>query len=451
MRFKINHILTGILWGVILFQFPGCGNNISKEGKVIFTLAPLQVVSISDINSNNFRYAKDLKIAMTDQDNAQHSMEILSEDFYSARAPEISFDATQMVFTGQRNEGDVWQIWKMDLKSGDIIQVTSCENNCTDPAWLPDGRIVFSKLIDEYGLNHHALFSIAADGCCEQRLSFQPHDDLNATVLHDGRILFCSQQLYPVPGNTKYLVMRPDGTKAELFYLSENNAEISQVAETQNDVLFAEEGKLMSVKFSRPLHTVNSFGGLRDILIQAVFPVDDQHIMASVKKQTGNAFGIVSMNLEDHQLQDFYFDGADFNALEPVLIKNRELPRKLPSRIDSEKETGYFVCMNADKSEMTPHFVNGQTVRVQVLGIQEILGETDVAEDGSFYLELEADEPIRFQTLDNNGAVVRGPSSWMWVRPNERRGCVGCHEDREMAPENLVPKAIEKAPIAMIK
>ena len=94
---------------------------------------------------------------------------------------------------------------------------------------------------------------------------------------------------------------------------------------------------------------------------------------------------------------------------------------------------------------------NGQTSKVQIIGLDNMIGETEVAEDGSFYLEITADQPVRFQTVNENGEIVRGPSSWLWVRPNERRGCVGCHEDREMAPQNVVPKAIEKAPVAMIK
>jgi hypothetical protein len=78
------------------------------------------------------------------------------------------------------------------------------------------------------------------------------------------------------------------------------------------------------------------------------------------------------------------------------------------------------------------------------------MGEAEVAEDGSFYLEMKADEPVRFQTLSATGEILRGPSLWMWVRPNERRGCVGCHENQEIAPENVVPKAMEKDPVAML-
>ena len=38
--------------------------------------------------------------------------------------------------------------------------------------------------------------------------------------------------------------------------------------------------------------------------------------------------------------------------------------------------------------------------------------------------------------------AVRGPSSWIWIRPGEKRSCIGCHEDPELAPENKVPDAL---------
>ena len=60
----------------------------------------------------------------------------------------------------------------------------------------------------------------------------------------------------------------------------------------------------------------------------------------------------------------------------------------------------------------------------------------------SFYIELDADMPVRFQTIDKDGEVLRGPSAWIWLRPGERRSCIGCHEDRELAPENKVPEAL---------
>jgi hypothetical protein len=354
-----------------------------------------------------------------------------------------------MVFSGQLYEGDIWQIWTMDIKSRAYAQVTQCEMNCTDPAWLPGDRITFSKLVKENGLEHHALFTIGADGCCEQRISFHPHDDLNASVMHDGRILISSQQVYPEAGQVKYLAMRPDGTKAELFYLSEDSQQISKAAENRlGKVLFAQSGALNSVLFSRPLHTQETLEEANFGVVHSVSAVEDQKVLVSIKKPAERSFGLALVGNLSGVETGFYFNDSEYHAVEPVVIKQRPSPRNLPTGVNSEKETGYFVCIDANDSEIE---LDVEAAKIQVLGLNAMIGETEVEDDGSFYLELTADQPIRFQTLNESGEVLNGPSSWMWVRPNERRGCVGCHEDREIAPDNVVPLAIEKAPVAMIK
>jgi hypothetical protein len=49
--------------------------------------------------------------------------------------------------------------------------------------------------------------------------------------------------------------------------------------------------------------------------------------------------------------------------------------------------------------------------------------------------------------LDENGKVMDQSCEWMWIRPNERRGCVGCHENHEQTPENRIPMAVKKLPV----
>jgi hypothetical protein len=58
-----------------------------------------------------------------------------------------------------------------------------------------------------------------------------------------------------------------------------------------------------------------------------------------------------------------------------------------------------------------------------------------------------ADTPFRIRTLDENDNVVNDPCTWLWLRPNERRGCVGCHEDPELVPENRVSLSVRKQPV----
>ncbi len=86
---------------------------------------------------------------------------------------------------------------------------------------------------------------------------------------------------------------------------------------------------------------------------------------------------------------------------------------------------------------------------MEVMGIDSSLGIVDVEEDGSFYLKVLADTPFRLQTVDENRHVVNGPGSWLYLRPNERRGCVGCHEDNEQVPENRQPLSIKKDPFIL--
>lgn len=428
-----------------------CDQQLPHKDKVVFTQIPVKAVTVDQLESRDFKYGPGMTIAIAEMDESLNNIEILTASFHSARSPEISYDGKIVVFSAQKTEGDPWQIWTLDFENNEFIQVTDSRTNCTDPTWLPNGDIAFSKLLtDEQALKYHALFTIGFGGCCEQRITFQPHEDVNATVMHDGRILVASKQVYPEIGPLKYLALRPDGTKAEVFHLAAmSSSSMSKVSEdADGKVLFVEGGTLMSVKFSRPLHTKNTIISQDKALINSIFSLDDNRILTSIKNPAERTFGIAILKASDLSKTDFYYNDSEYHAIEAVIVQEHPTPKILPTRVNPDMDSGYFICMDTDASQIE---VNGETAKVQVLGMSKVLGEASIEEDGSFYLELEADKPIRFQTLDAQGEILRGPSSWMWVRPNERRGCVGCHQDREIAPENVVPKAMEKAPFAMIR
>jgi len=75
---------------------------------------------------------------------------------------------------------------------------------------------------------------------------------------------------------------------------------------------------------------------------------------------------------------------------------------------------------------------------------ESLLGEAPIEADGSFYIAVPPDQPIRFEVLDAAGRVVRSQRSWIWSRSGDEHGCVGCHEDRNLAPENRWPLALRK-------
>jgi hypothetical protein len=136
--------------------------------------------------------------------------------------------------------------------------------------------------------------------------------------------------------------------------------------------------------------------------------------------------------------------------LDVVVVEERIRPKKLPSEVDMGVKTGLLLCQ--DINILDPQFrfttmLNKKATRIELLGLNSSLGTVTVEEDGSFYLKAMADTPFRIQTLDENGKIVNGPCSWIWLRPNERRGCIGCHEDHELAPENNVPYSVRKDPV----
>ena len=71
-----------------------------------------------------------------------------------------------------------------------------------------------------------------------------------------------------------------------------------------------------------------------------------------------------------------------------------------------------------------------------------VTGTAPVEADGSFFVKVPADKPIRFALLDAKGAVVRQEHGWFWIRRGEQRICVGCHTGPERASENRVPAVL---------
>jgi len=82
------------------------------------------------------------------------------------------------------------------------------------------------------------------------------------------------------------------------------------------------------------------------------------------------------------------------------------------------------------------------------LAPRRLLGEIDVSEDGSFNVTVPANTAIELQTLDADGLALRS-CGWIWAKNREPRGCIGCHEDPELTPENLFVDAVQRPSIAL--
>ncbi len=454
--FRIGYIVA---IGLASLCLNSCRNQ-SLEGMVVFTRVP---AGNFDIHGKVIAHKyKGAQIVAINPDKPGVPEIILTPDFYSACSPDISYDAKHLLFTAQQKENDSWQVWEMNLENKTSKKITHFEESCYGPAYLPGGRLVFSRQMPETGTGPvHALYTMDLDGSNVSQITFQPHFDYTTTVLHDGRILMLTKQLFPQPGDMMYMAIRPNGTKTELFYKGPGSSILNnQVYETGDGFVYFIEwengnpnnGNIISINQNRPLFTkVNLTSGITGSFY-SVLPRQSGGMLVSYRPSDAGPVGLYSFSVEDKSLGAPIYKQPGYYVIEPVLVEAFTRPKNLPDDTNPEKSTGLLLCQDINviaQPDDAGLSDNAKATKVEVLGIDKSMGIVPVEDDGSFYLKVIADTPIRFQTLDKDGNILYGPSGWIWIRPFERRGCVGCHQDPELAPNNVVPLSVKKPPVSI--
>ena len=432
--------------------------NRSKEGFIVVTETYSENIDVDIFTAEAGRLNIQMQLVLIDPEEKGMPGNIISGGFYSACSPNVSYDGKIMVFSAQKKQGDIWQIWKMDLGSLQTDQVTNLEGNSTDPALLPDGRILFSYFTPNDSIKAgYSLYTCNPDGSDLRRITFNPHNYLGSSVLMDGRIITYSQQTFPEKPDQKMMCMRPDGTKAELFYEgTKNNRFLSKVTETAGNIYFiesadsiAKNGNLAEISYNRPLHSkkIIGHGNLGSFL--SVAKAKQGNLLVSYKNENEKRYSLYDFDFEKGSVCEKIYSSGN-NVIEAVFIQVQDRPRKLPSEVDFGVKTGLLLCQNINLTGLcSPEtgFSATKAKKIEVLGINKSYGVAEVESDGSIYLKIAADLPFRIQTLDSLDNVVEGPGAWYYLRPNERRGCVGCHEDNEITPANRYSKAVSKNPV----
>jgi hypothetical protein len=181
----------------------------------------------------------------------------------------------------------------------------------------------------------------------------------------------------------------------------------------------------------------------------SVLPLQSGIMLVSYCESGSGHYAIYEFDNEAKALVKIVYENSEFSVLDVIAAEKYERPKKLPSEVDLMVKTGLLLCQDINMTGYESTIDNNSKLkasRIEVLGTDTSYGIVPVAKDGSFYLKILADKPFRIRTLDKKGNVINGPCSWLWLRPNERRGCVGCHEDPELVPQNSIPLAVKKDP-----
>ncbi len=394
------------------------------------------------------------RLVMFDPDRPEKAVTVLTESFSGAAAPSLSHEGRYLYFQGKKQPEEPWQIWVMDLRNGKVRQVVRLEENCTHPASLPDGSVVFAREGFLRGKEVLNLWKCGMDGCCLTQLTHHPGRNTLASVLREGRILYSSQQIYPGAGEPQLMIMRPDGTKSELYTPGGEGVMPRSGGKDSPDgyiYFIGEGGRLCRVRHKRPLHTFEILTEDRDGRFLSVFPRQDSTLLVSYLPVSGELPGIYRLDTETATPEPLItgkrplVDPLRISAIDPR-------PKILPSPVDPGNPTALLMTQNINHSMLPVHDgIAGDSVADRVR-ITTLNGEWELVEakdDGSVYVKMNADTPFRLEALNPQGEVVRGPSDWIYLRPNERRACTGCHADPELAPRNYQPHAVKEEPVLL--
>ncbi len=424
---------------------------------------------------------------------------------------EVSFDGKKILFSRQESgKNPWWHVYEVNADGTGLRQITDGPYHDVHPIYLGDGRLMFSTTRlgsrDEYhGYPTIGLATMNYDGSAIRVIGFNAGRDNEPSLTDDGQIVFSRLEVFYSRMKTELnlITVAPDGSKPTTIYGPERRKQWSSLGGANSIALPRHRALRMTQPsyWGESMYLINSFKGpmllgpgrykerfLRpnnEWAVTTPWKIDDNTILVAAgkrpfKKNSNNRLdvwsstdlGLYYMDMKTGALTEIYNDPetAEFEA-KP--LQPRKIPPVIPSSLDQSSFMGTVYCSSIFTTQQTYVKKYGKYIRV-IEGIvptvrvqthmngglawrnhggttARVLGTIPVAVDGSFMLQLPADRVFHLQVLDADKKVIGNEIVWQYVRPGETKGCIGCHEMPDGAPESLsqFPKAVRTQPIQL--
>ncbi|HXY07942.1 MAG TPA: hypothetical protein VEI52_08810 [Terriglobales bacterium] len=391
----------------------------------------------------------------------------MATGFFAVADPQVSFDGARVLFSGLRESKGRWQIWEMQADGTNKRQITRCAQDCVRPAYLSGEEIVFTAVESRLARPVSYLVVAARDGSQPHRITFGPADFQLETVLRDGRIVASAP--WPLlagsetPGGRQLYTLRPDGTALESLRCDHHESTVEAAAEELDDgsIVFllnpapadAMGGHLFAI--SRGALRASALGPGNTIFWSARRLTADELLVArqrSANQGTPSRFDLFVFDLAANTIGAPVYSDPRSSSVQAVPLTPRPVPKRFWTTVSPQATEGDFVSLNSYLSADEPQGRISTPiahVRVHILdprkSLDHELGDASVEQDGSFYVAVPPDQPVRFELLDTNGKTIRSERSWIWARPGEQRGCAGCHADKALSPANHWPLTFKRS------
>lgn len=424
---------------------------------------------------------------------------ILTRSFASACDPDVSFDGTHFVCAGKRAADDAWNVYEMTVDGQDVRQITSDLGDCRSPGYQSSHyqisidetwrQLTFVRtdpacLSDDGSGPATALYSCKLDGTLARRLTYNLSSDFDPTITWDGRLLYSSWQRRTLEhgesGRVILLDMNTDGTDYAPFVVGTGRRIKHMACSTPSGLaVFVETdeasrdgaGTLASVSLTRPLGTYRQITTPADGLFHSPSPLPDGSLLVSRRSADGSSSYAVCRLDPSSKQTSVLFDDPRYHDLQAKSVAVRAEPDGRSSSVIDTDPKARLYCLNVYSSDLknpqwmppgtarrlrvvegVPRTAGGNTTATHPglpqLATRRLLGEVPIARDGSFNVEVPANTPLELQLLDESGLALRS-CGWIWSRNHFSQGCIGCHEDCELTPENVLVDALNQPSVSL--
>jgi hypothetical protein len=344
-----------------------------------------------------------------------------------------------------------------------------------------------------------SLYGTDANGEAIHRLTFNLHSDLSPAVLPTGRIVYTSWQRYgdryEPDGILTLMGVNIDGTDLMPFYGNHERPlykDMASVSSFDDRVYFVESdraswlggGNISYVSRRRPLNSYQQLTAESRGRYHSPVSLPDGGLVASYRADDpADVFGLYRIDSESGERLEEILRHPNWHSLDAHGVAPRPPAKGRSNWLIPGTTTGVFYSLNAYRTNLAEpgeipvgtvkHVrvieglplrarmtlgdyldgsvagAGGRTRSIVTFDATRLLGVAPVAEDGSFHIRVPAETPVTFQLLDEDYLALRTQRAWTWVIGNESRGCIGCHEDRELSPPNQMTQAVIKPAVEL--
>ncbi|MDR2466367.1 MAG: hypothetical protein LBD35_03145, partial [Prevotellaceae bacterium] len=377
-----------------------------------------------------------------------------------------------------------------------------------DGCYTVDGKYIFCSTATFLGLpctngwdKMCGLFSYDPATGETRQLTFDQDSNWNPVMMSNGQILYQRWEYSDIPHTYGRILftMNPDGSNQIAIYGSglyfpasffgarpipgSKNGAIVGIATGHHGT--SRSGRLLIVDPSKNRHDPDLVAAeiprrgkkvvpiLRDRLVDGVwpqflqpFPLSEKYFLVSMKASPESLWGIYLADVYNNITPVVQHEGAGY--FEPAPAGASPAPAFVADRTRQGEKTATVFIQDIYSGGGLQNIPRGSVKKLRVCDysfspwnqggtpglhgldgpcdVKRILGEVEVEADGSVMFAIPCNTPIFVQPLDGDGKALQIMRSWFSARPGEHVSCLGCHEERNLAPASKPTLASRKPP-----